>query len=102
MYQDNGRMNHFVTTKEEDDIPTLIGPNINFGVGSPKFLDNVNHEEEEMVLDEFQVEELSEMFPYDDEVFSIPFEYEYSLDHVIDEEENPTCDEPLKYLKEES
>lgn len=30
LYQDHKNMNHFITSKEEDEIPILIGPGIIF------------------------------------------------------------------------
>ncbi|KAH9293028.1 hypothetical protein KI387_041770, partial [Taxus chinensis] len=57
------KMNHFVATKEEEDIPILIGPDMpsqrdldfeealrrfKLQEGSPKLPDDANHEEEEM------------------------------------------------------
>ncbi|KAH9321905.1 hypothetical protein KI387_016544, partial [Taxus chinensis] len=60
---------YFVTTTEEEDIPIFIGLDIPSQIGmdleealrrfelqegNPKFPDDANHEQYEMVLDDFQ------------------------------------------------
>ncbi|KAH9292295.1 hypothetical protein KI387_042518, partial [Taxus chinensis] len=97
-------MNYFVTTKEEEDIPILIGPDMpsqrgmdleealrrfELQEGSPEFPDDANHEEEEMVLDDFQIEKSAYVLIHDEEIFSFPFKDEDSLDHVTQEETKP-------------
>lgn len=108
-------MNHFVTTKEEEDIPILIGDmpsqrgmdieealrRFELQEGSPEFLEDVNCQEEEMVLDDFQIEKSAYVHIRDEEILSFPFKEEDSIDHVTQEETRPTCDEPMKGLKEE-
>lgn len=118
LYQNSMMMNHFLTTKEEDEIPILIGPSIPFQGGidleevlrnfelqedGPKLPNDVSNEEEEVVLDDFQVEKSTYMCTHDEEMFSFQFEDKVSLDHVIHEEEtNPTCDEISKGLNDYS
>ncbi|KAH9298052.1 hypothetical protein KI387_029734, partial [Taxus chinensis] len=81
-------MNQFVTTKEEDDIPILIGPDMpskrdldfkealwrfKLQEGILKSPDDVYHEEEEMALDDFQEKKSAYMLFQDEELFSFPF-----------------------------
>ncbi|KAH9311695.1 hypothetical protein KI387_026730, partial [Taxus chinensis] len=89
-------MNHFVTIEEGEDIPILIGLDMpsqrdldfeeamrrfKLQEGSPELLDDANHEEEDMVLEDFQKEKIAYMLICDEEIFSFPFEDEDSLDH---------------------
>ncbi|KAH9308963.1 hypothetical protein KI387_036874, partial [Taxus chinensis] len=66
----------------------------------PKSPDDVDHEEEEMVLDDFQEEKSVYMIFQYEGLFSFPFGNEDDLSQDIYGEKKSACDEPMKGLKE--
>ncbi|KAH9316992.1 hypothetical protein KI387_018761, partial [Taxus chinensis] len=82
LYQDSGNMNHFMESEEEDEIPILIELIIPFRCGidhkeawrnlelqqdNLDVLDDVRHEEDEMVLNELQAKKSTNVLTRDEE-----------------------------------
>ncbi|KAH9309462.1 hypothetical protein KI387_037373, partial [Taxus chinensis] len=70
--------------------------------GSLKSPDDVNHEEEEMVLDDFQVEKSAYVLICDEEICSFPLENKDPLDHLIEGKTKPVYNETSNIGKESS